>query len=143
MNPFTLFERATVLVSLRGMLAVRLELATLAALIAKAPEPAALQHEHEVFDWASRLRRSIASGERPVRLAAFGELARVVFGEAERQGPDTMPVACLQLLAAVVRYVDSAGPGLVAAVVHAVACEACAWHPSIPRAGDPEHGGGA
>lgn len=120
-----------VLSGLRELVTAHLDVAGLAALIAAAPDPVPLRYDHHVYTWCDHLRWTISHGNRDERRAAFGELAKVVFHEAGRQGPDGRAAAWLHVLASVVQEIDSPRPFLLGAMVHEVSCEACGWHPSI------------
>lgn len=109
----------------------RADLGTLAELIASGRRPAPLARDHQVYDWVDEVRCGVRSADAGDRLEAFAELARVVFEAAELQGPQSLPAACLRLLAAVVADLGEQRGGMVSTVVHAVSCEAAGWHPSI------------
>lgn len=130
MSAATLQHRA-VLAGLRELVTPGLDLSGLAALIAAAPDPVQLRYDHHVYTWRDHLRWTISYGSMDERQAAFGELARVVFREAERQGADSRPAAWLHILASLVPDLNSPNPLLVGMMVHEVCNEACGWHPSV------------
>lgn len=125
--------KRAVLASLQALGSSRLDFAGLAELIAEAPRTAPLRCGHHVYAWADNLRAGIGCSEAAARRVAFGELARVVFDEAEKRGPDSLPAAYLRLLAAVAQDLDSVCRSIVSAVVYAASCEACSWHPGAMR----------
>lgn len=130
MSAATLTQRA-VLTGLHELVTASLDVSGLAALIATAPDPVPLRYDHHVYTWRDHLRWVICEGEQAERCAAFGELAKVVFQEASRQGPDSRAALWLHILAPLVQHLNSPHPGLVYAMVHEVSNEACSWHPSV------------
>lgn len=130
MSAATLTHQA-VLSGLHQLVTAHLDVAGLAALIAAAPDPVPLRYDHHVYTWRDHLRWAIGSGNQAERRAAFGELAKVVFREAGRQGPDGRAAAWLHVLAPLVRELDSPRPLLLGVMVHEVSGDACSWHPSV------------